>query len=130
MSEQPIQPPAPAPVNADVPGRTDDIDARIARLVNDRVAKLESAYDKKIRALELRHRQEMKAARGTPPPGHFVVANGGGPGGEFHETWSQYHQELANAGKLTEDHIRQTQGLEPIEYGDVEDDDDVAVPSA
>jgi hypothetical protein len=103
----------PAPVN-----ETDNLDARIAAAVEARVARVASDYDRKIRALEERYSTELKNARGVRPVDHLVPTHGGGLGNEIHQVWSQYHQDLANAGLLTDDHIRQTNGLYPAEDGE------------
>lgn len=96
-----------APVNSD-----ENIDLRIAAAVEARMAGIASAYDAKIKALEKRYEASLKSARGIRPVDHQVPTHGGGAGNEIHQTWSQYHQELASAGLLTPDHVNLTQGFD------------------
>jgi hypothetical protein len=96
----------------------DNIDARIAAAVEARVAGIASDYDKKIKALEQRQNEALKSARGIRAVDHLVPTHAGGPQNEIHETWSQYHQELAMAGKLTDSHLAVTNGLIPPEAGE------------
>jgi hypothetical protein len=112
--------PAPAPTN---PGSV-DADS-IQRMIDERIAAVESRYDKKIKALEKRHADEMRAARGVPPVDSAVPTHAGGPGDTIAQTWSQYHQELSRAGLLTDTHIRQANGLVPL---DDDDDDAEEIP--
>lgn len=84
-------------------------------MVSERMKGIESQYDAKIKALEARYIQQLKAARGVPPVDHHVPQDAGGIGTEIHANWGQYYQELARDGKLTEAHIRASEGLPPVE---------------
>lgn len=103
--------PAPPPTNPNATPNQNDI----LRLIEDRVSQVESRNDAKIKALEQRHRDELKAARGLPSVDSRVPTHGGGPGDETSETWSQYHQELSRAGNLTDAHLRDVRGEAPEE---------------
>lgn len=101
--------PAPAPTNAGAV----DTDA-IQAMIDARIAQVESRYDRKIKALEKRHQEEMKAARGVPSVDSHVPTHAGGPDNENAQVWGQYHQELSRAGLLTDEHRRHVSGLAPI----------------
>jgi hypothetical protein len=113
---------AGAPVEAPRPLNSEgDIDLRIAAAVEARMAGIASAYDRKIKAIEKRYEESLKSARGIRKVDHQVPTNAGGPANEIHQTWSQYHQELANAGLLTDAHLAITNGLTPPEADEDED---------
>lgn len=107
----PVQPPQPANAGAV------SVD-QIQQMIDARVNQVQSDYDQKIAALEARHASELKAARGMPAVNTLVPTHAGGPGHEIAEVWSQWHQELANAGKLTEAHLRQIRGQDPVEVSE------------
>lgn len=107
----PVTPPPPANAGA---VSVDQIQA----MIDARVNQVQSDYDKKIAALEVRHAEEMKAARGAPAVNTLVPTGAGGPGHEITEVWSQWHQELAKLGQLTEDHLRHVRGQTPLEVSE------------
>lgn len=107
----PVSPPEPANSGA---VSLDQIQA----MIDARVNQVQSDYDKKIAALEERHAAELKAARGAPAVNTLVPTHAGGPGHEITEVWSQWHQQLANAGQLTEDHLRHVRGQNPVEVSE------------
>jgi hypothetical protein len=90
---QPVQPPIPL-------NPTSDIDAKVDALVAAKIADVEAKYSGRITQLE-------DALRNAAGPGHNVPEHAGGPGLEQAPTWSQYFQELARAGKLTMEHLKQ-----------------------
>jgi hypothetical protein len=106
----------PEPVNS---GTANVSVEQIQQMIDARVSAVQSDYDKKIAALEARHAEEMKAARGAPAVNTLVPTNAGGPGHEITEVWSQWHQELARLGELTEDHLRHVRGQGPVEVSEV-----------
>jgi hypothetical protein len=118
MAQQntPVEP--PEPINS---GEGEDLESRLSSLIDQRVQKIQSQYDKKIAALENRYQQQLKAARGVPPVDHYVPEHAGGAGTDLHPSWGQYYQELSARGELTDAHIRASHGLAPEEP---EDDDD------
>lgn len=87
----------------------------IQRIIDERVAGVQASYDKKIAALEKRHAESLAAARGQAAVTHHVPTHAGGPGNEITPIWSQYHQELAARGELTDDHLRHVRGEAPRE---------------
>lgn len=111
-------PAAGTPVEAPEPANAGFNASDIERIVSERLAAVESRYDAKIRQIEKLHADEMRAARGTLSVDHKVPEHAGGSGTEIHQVWSQYHQELSRNGQLTETHVRNTQGLVPVETGD------------
>lgn len=95
----------PPPVNS---GEQNDLDARIEALLEARLSAVESKYKAQIDALQA----QLTQARGRP--GEAVIPfNSGGQGTEVAQTWSQYHQDLANQGKLTPAHLDVTYGRVP-----------------
>jgi hypothetical protein len=101
-SREPLSAPMPAPLNADA---GDGLDARIDAMVSARLSASEAKHAAAIKVLS----DQLKAAqRGTPITS--VPFNAGGVGEEIAETWSQYHQELANRGELTEDQLHLVRG--------------------
>lgn len=102
----PVEPPTPTNAGA---VSVDQIQA----MIDARVNQVQSDYDKKIADLEERHAAELKAARGAPAVNTLVPTHAGGPDHEITETWSQWHQELARAGQLTEAHLRHVRGQNP-----------------
>lgn len=107
--------PPPEPTNS---GTFDS--AAIQRMIDERVAQIESAADARIKALEARYAAQLKAIRGNPPVDGAVPTHAAGPEHEVAQVWSLYHQELARAGKLTEAHLRHVRGEEPQETGSPE----------
>lgn len=103
----PVEPPSPL-------NMMDDLEKRLAAMVEARVSGLESAYDAKIKAMEERHAEELRAARGAPSVDHMVPFHAGGLGTEIAQVWSQHHQDLARAGQLTETILRDARGLPPV----------------
>lgn len=108
----PVEPPQPANAGAV------SVEA-IQQMIDARVNQVQSDYDKKIADLEARHAAELKAARGAPAVNTLVPTHAGGPGHEITEVWSQFHQELVRAGKLTEEHLRHVRGQNPAEVSEV-----------
>lgn len=83
--------PAPTPLNP-----SDDIEARVAAVVEARLSDIENKYQDRIKALE----DQLKTAR--QPSVGVLAQHAGGPNYNLAPTWSQRLQELARDGKLTE----------------------------
>ena len=107
--------PPPQPTNA---GHVDA--SEIQRMIDERVAQIESAADARIKALEARYAAQLKAIRGNPPVDGAIPTHAAGPEHEVAQVWSLYHQELARAGKLTDAHLRHVRGEDPVEEGSPE----------
>lgn len=113
---------SPEPLNATP---TQDFEDRLTAQMEARIQKIQSDYDRKIKALESRQNAALKSARGIRAVDHLVPTNAGGEANEIHETWSQYHQELANAGLLTDAHRDLTLGRVPEDVQPDEESADV-----
>jgi hypothetical protein len=108
----PVNP--PPPVNS---GAGPSLE-QIQQMIDARVNQVQSDYDKKIADLEARHAAELTAARGLPAVNTLVPTNAGGPGHEITQVWSQWHQELARLGQLTDAHLHHVRGQEPVEVSE------------
>lgn len=84
---------APPPVNQD-----QDLEQRVAQMVEARLSEVETKYQDRIAELE-------KSLSRTNRPGSGLPTNSAGPGDEIAPTWSQHLQSLANEGKLTAEHL-------------------------
>lgn len=98
---QPVPP--PAPVNASA---ADDLDAKVEALVKAKLSEVEQKYASRITELE----SALSASRAVTTAAR-VPANAGGVGTDIAPTWGQYLQELANAGKLTVEHLVNLAGM-------------------
>jgi hypothetical protein len=112
---------APAPVNtrSESPEEFED---RLSAMMEARIQKIQTDYDRKIRALEARQNAALKSARGIRAVDHLVPTHAGGPDNEIHETWGQYYQELAMRGELTPLLLARTSGELPPEEDSAEAD--------
>lgn len=90
------QPPTPQPLNPQ-PNLTADVQAAI----DAAVSQVESKYADRIAQLEA----QVKAQQPFVPSGQ-TTEHAAGPGYETSQTWGQWHQELARAGKLTGDILK------------------------
>lgn len=86
-------PDPPAPQNA-----MDDLEARVAAMVEARVSAVEEKYKNRI--------DELEASLNRATPASSLPEHSAGPGLDIAPTWSQYHQERAAAGTLTDDDRR------------------------
>lgn len=103
MAGSPVSP--PPPTNA---GQQEDLEARIQAIIEARLSESEKKHQAQIDALQA----QLAQARGRP--GESVIPfNSGGQGTEVAQTWSAYHQELANRGELTDAHLDVTYGRVP-----------------
>jgi hypothetical protein len=85
----------PEPLNAQ-PNLTADVQEQI----NAAIAQVEAKYSERVKTLET----ELESRRNTGgPPSSGLAQNAGGPEYERAPVWGMIHQELARAGKLTDE---------------------------
>jgi len=78
----------------------------VERIIAERLSGIIKDNDDKIAAVVKEYEDKLAAAVASAVPvTHSVPFNAGGPGTDIAGSWSQYHQELANSGQLTPEHL-------------------------